>query len=112
MRIETTNESIETLTNRVRFQSLDLQPDFQRGDVWSVAKQQRLVDTILRRWHVPPLHVIRAGKNFQEVLDGQQRLSAILAFLDDLIPIDGEIEPYDAEVAALHNYRFSDLPPD
>jgi hypothetical protein len=30
--------------------SLDLQPDFQRGSVWSRPKQRLLIDSILRSW--------------------------------------------------------------
>ncbi|WP_338082175.1 GmrSD restriction endonuclease domain-containing protein [Aeromonas sobria] len=45
-----------------------------------------------------------------EVLDGQQRLSAIVEFLENEIPIDGNIEPYDESIQKLHGLRFNQLP--
>jgi uncharacterized protein with ParB-like and HNH nuclease domain len=66
---------IETIVGRIKSGELDLQPDFQRGEVWPDSKKRRLIDTILREWHVPPIHVVEnSGSYTQEVLDGQQRL--------------------------------------
>lgn len=65
----------------------DLQPDFQREKVWSLDKEQKLIDTILKRWDIPKIYLnIIDGENF-EVIDGQQRLSAIFKFYSNELPL-------------------------
>ncbi len=48
MRCSTSNIQLETIISRIQNGTLNLQPDFQRGEVWSIAKQKKLIDTILR----------------------------------------------------------------
>ncbi|CAL60893.1 Hypothetical protein HEAR0699 [Herminiimonas arsenicoxydans] len=110
MRLIPSDPDIATIARRIRDGDLDLQPNFQRGEVWTTSKKQKLVDSILREWHVPPVHVIQGvagGKD--EVLDGQQRLAAIRDFLDDKLKISGTIEPFDEEIVHLDGLRFADL---
>lgn len=101
---------IETLCKRIEDGLIDLQPDFQRGEVWSVKKKQRLIDTLLRGWIVPPVLLVRSDKGPLQVLDGQQRLAAIRDFKKDLFVVDGRIEPLKPHIKSLHGKRFSELP--
>lgn len=69
-------------------QQLKLNPEFQRGNVWPAAARTYLVDTILRRLPVPKIYVrtrvdLQTKRSFREVVDGQQRLRAILDFGND-----------------------------
>jgi hypothetical protein len=95
---------------RVERGIIDLQPDFQRGEVWSTPKKQRLIDTILRQWHVPPIHLVAKGGGSFDVLDGQQRLTAIRDFLGGVFAVDGFIEPIATELEPLDGLRFAQLP--
>lgn len=67
--------------------TLELSPDFQRGSVWSRAAKAHLIDTILMGYPIPPVHirVVNRGRTgpAREIIDGQQRLTAILEFVDD-----------------------------
>lgn len=110
MKCSTSTIELETVISRIYKGTLNLQPDFQRGEVWSISKQKKLIDTILRRWKIPPIHVITSGEAFDEVLDGQQRLVAIRDFCNGRFPIDGTIEPYDESINNLNGYYFDDLP--
>lgn len=112
MRFQTADPDIATIIRRIQKETIDLQPDFQRGEVWSVAKKQRLIDSILRRWHVPPIHLVAKGGGRFDVLDGQQRLTSIRDFMNGLFPVDGAIEPIVPEFAQLNGLRFSQLPPE
>lgn len=67
---------------------LKLDPEFQRGDVWSPAAKSFLIDTILRGLPIPKVYLrtsvdVTSKKSLREVVDGQQRLRAILDFADD-----------------------------
>jgi hypothetical protein len=68
--------------------ALILNPDFQRGDVWSPAAKTFLIDTILRKLPIPKVYLrtqidVVTKKSIREVVDGQQRLRAILSFAED-----------------------------
>ena len=65
-------------------------PDYQRtGEVWSRKQQQLLIDSILNGFMIPAITLIEddhtPGK--YAVLDGQQRLSAIIKYMDNVYPI-------------------------
>jgi hypothetical protein len=113
MRFFPSEPDIATVFNRIKDEDYDLQPDFQRGEVWPLSKQQRLIDTILRGWVVPPILLIsNPDPGPQQVLDGQQRLASIRDFKENLFKIDGNIAPIDPLIQSLHGFRFRDLPPD
>ncbi|MEH0934189.1 DUF262 domain-containing protein [Micromonospora psammae] len=110
MRFQTSDPDIATIFRRIERNTIDLQPDFQRGEVWSTAKKQKLIDTILRRWHVPPIHLVAKGEGKFDVLDGQQRLTAIRDFMQGIFTVDGFIEPIVPDLAELDGLRFAQLP--
>lgn len=111
MKINAKDPDISSIYHRIKRGSIDLRPDFQRDMVWNKAKKQGLIDTILRDWKFPPVFfVVTSNDEMMEVLDGQQRLSAIVEFLEDEFTIDGGIEPYDEEIQKLNGLRFSQLP--
>ncbi|HHQ4924896.1 TPA: DUF262 domain-containing protein [Aeromonas veronii] len=89
---------------------IDLRPDFQRGEVWTSTKKKLLIDSILREWHVPPIHLVTLSDGTYEVLDGQQRLTAIKQFVENRYSIDGYIDPIDDDIVALNNLKYSNLP--
>ncbi len=111
MRFVPAEPDIATVFRRISEGDIDLQPDFQRGEVWPIAKKQRLIDSILRGWVVPPVLLISGGHGHpQQVLDGQQRLASIRDFMLNEFSIDGRIEPLDKSIEALHGLRFNSLP--
>lgn len=110
MKITRSTSTISGLIDAIEDGSIEMQPDYQRGYVWNRDKKQKLIDTILRDWTIPPIHMIELAVNHYEVLDGQQRLRSIEDFVKDKFPIDGEIKPYDKKVHAYHGLYFSHLP--
>ena len=110
MRLDKSDLQLETIVSRIEAGELDLQPDFQRGEIWDTKRRQRLVDTILREWYVPAIHIVVDSDGEEVVLDGQQRLAAVRDFFADRVKIDGTIEPHDELVASLHGLKYSKLP--
>ena len=71
-----------------REKKLKLNPDFQRGSVWTPAARTFLIDTILRGFPIPKIYLRTAvdtdtKQSYREVVDGQQRLRAIIDFAND-----------------------------
>ncbi|STY67936.1 DUF262 domain-containing protein [Micrococcus luteus] len=112
MQLLRSDPEIDSLYRRVKSGKLNLQPEFQRGEVWTIARQQRLVDSVLREWYIPPIHVVVNNANEEMVLDGQQRLSSVVAFMDDEFPVNGLIDPLDDAIKQLGGLKFSELPED
>lgn len=112
MRFISQDPDIETIQRRIEDADYDLQPDFQRGEVWTLQKKRRLIDSIIRGWHIPPIHLVTREDGRSDVLDGQQRLTAIRDFIDGDFPIDGNIEPVDEAIRTLNGLRYAQLPKD
>jgi uncharacterized protein DUF262 len=67
--------------------SFVLVPKFQRRGVWPAPARSFLIDTLLRGFPVPPIYLRIAQsedkkRTVREVIDGQQRLSAVLDYMD------------------------------
>jgi hypothetical protein len=67
-------------------------PDWQRQEVWTKSKKQNLIDSILQKWKLPKFYFLKQSDNPEsyEVVDGQQRLTAILEFFDNELPLSEE----------------------
>lgn len=88
---------------------LDLNPDFQRRDVWTTSAKAYLADTIVRGKPFPKIILMQEykdGKLLRVVVDGQQRLRAIFDFINDGLRIS---RAHNKDFA---NLTFSQLPPD
>lgn len=63
---------------------LNLSPDFQRRSVWPQKAKSYLIDTVIRGKPIPKILItqeLEARRNIRVVVDGQQRLRAILEFI-------------------------------
>ncbi|QUG91684.1 DUF262 domain-containing protein [Pseudomonas putida] len=89
--------------------TLLLQPDYQRREVWGDAARVMLIDSILNDIPMPKIFVsktIKDMRTYRSVIDGQQRISTILSFLDDGFRLEDPYKgPYDG-------MTFSELPQD
>lgn len=111
MKLSQWEPDLASVVKRIDNLDIDLQPDFQRQEVWSLAKKKRLIDTVLREWSIPAVHLVVTKDDRMEVLDGQQRLAAIRDFAHDGFTIDGSIPPLDERVLRLDGLRYSELDP-
>lgn len=67
---------------------LEISPKFQRRTVWSPQAKSYLIDTILKDKPLPKIFIRattdpKTKKTVREIVDGQQRMRAILAFVKD-----------------------------
>lgn len=61
---------------------LNLTPSYQRGDVWRMGDRQALIESVVRGIPLPSIILLRTGPDTpHEVVDGKQRLTAILRFV-------------------------------
>ncbi|GAB3263564.1 DUF262 domain-containing protein [Alteromonas gracilis] len=109
MKLEHWEPDIDAILRRIAQGEIDLQPNFQRGLVWNQSKQQRLIDTVLRDWSIPPVHLVVTQDEKMLVLDGQQRLSAIRNFTAGKFTV-GYFLPDDPAIASYAGLHYEDLP--
>ena len=88
---------------------LILSPNFQRRKVWKPQGKSYLIDTIVRGMPIPPIFMReivhpRERRTVREVVDGQQRLSAILDFIDGKFTV---LPVHNSEIA---RKKYDDLP--
>lgn len=62
-------------------------PEWQRGEVWDPSRKQQLIDSILRGWKLPKFYFVKLDDDDYEVVDGQQRLTAIYEFFSNELPL-------------------------
>ena len=101
-------------------EGLDLCPDFQRGHVWTLQQQTEFVEYILRggkTWEI----LLNAKGGYSGIcenfvcVDGLQRLTSLLLFLDDKLAIFGghnrsQIEGIDILLKELYlTFRINEL---
>jgi len=82
----------DILKNRDRFKI----PEWQRDKVWDTSRQQLLIDTILRNWKLPKFYFAINSEDPEDliVVDGQQRLSTILDFVDGQFSLSRATDHY------------------
>lgn len=108
-----------TLQEMAEDYKLELNPDFQRGRVWSEAQQISYVEFLLRGgatarviyFNSPAFSGGTARGDLDDTIlcvDGLQRLTAILAFLRNQIRVFGYFyNEYDDELTQDHTLRFN-----
>lgn len=83
----------------------NLRPEYQRRLRWDERKKSQLIESFIMNVPVPSVFLFEPKLGEFEVMDGQQRLSAIVDFLQNRFELEGlKVWP------SLNGRRFSDLP--
>jgi hypothetical protein len=85
---------------------LNIRPEYQRRLVWDNVKKSRLIESLIMNVPVPPVFLYEEDLSSYEVMDGQQRLNAILEFYSNRLKLSG-LEEWDS----LNGRTYADLPP-
>ena len=86
--------------------SMEVSPYYQRRARWDTSRKSRLIESFLVNIPVPPIFLYENDFATYEVMDGQQRVSAILEYFENDFALRGlEI------LKTLSGKRFRDLPP-
>lgn len=107
MHWDSTKYSIKDILDFEEKRGLELRPDFQRRSVWTQAAKIMLIDSILQNIPMPKFYVHikknSKGKEIKSIIDGQQRIRAILEFIANEFILS---EPYKGEYI---NYSYKDF---
>jgi uncharacterized protein with ParB-like and HNH nuclease domain len=107
IRVETKPSTIDLLLQRIKFNEIDLAPDFQRkAGIWKESAQSRLIESLLIRVPLPAFYMDATNEERWLVVDGLQRLTALKRFcLDKSLSLTG------LEFLSQHHKKtYDDLP--
>ncbi|GGK73323.1 DUF262 domain-containing protein [Streptomyces flaveus] len=81
IRVTTNQFSLRNILDMIDEGSLELAPDFQRGQVWKIDQKSRLVESVLLQIPLPAFYFAEDSDGAFRVVDGLQRLSTLHAFV-------------------------------
>lgn len=97
-------EYVDRLVKKFDLKELNLNPDFQRNEVWKDKQKSRLIESILIKIPIPSFYIDARDESNWIVIDGLQRLSTIIRYIKDEYPLK------DLEfLQELHGKKFSQL---
>jgi hypothetical protein len=85
---------------------INLHPEYQRRLVWDPKKRSLFIESLLMNLPVPPVFLFEVDYSRYEVIDGQQRLSAIADYYENRFKLSG-LEKW----PGLNGKTYGDLPP-
>ncbi|WP_169053534.1 DUF262 domain-containing protein [Alteraurantiacibacter aquimixticola] len=106
--------TIETLYSQIGKQ-IDLDPDFQRRNVWSAKAKSRFIESLMLGIPIPQILLSSkpGSKSSFLVLDGKQRLLTIKEFIDGRLPNGRHFRLKDLRVLTdLEGKKWDDLKDD
>lgn len=111
MKVEEGKYSIAELVDWYRRRDLVVNKEYQRGGgLWPTPAKSYFIDTILREFPFPKVYFhervdMSTKRPRREIVDGQQRISTIVEFVDDQFALG-------TNAGDLQGKRFSDLTPE
>ncbi|MGW7208689.1 DUF262 domain-containing protein [Streptomyces sp. NPDC054837] len=97
---------------------IEMDPVYQRqGGIWSVDKQQLLIDSLINGFDVPKIYfhefvsrrTIDGTRMRYAIIDGKQRLQAIWEFLDNNFPLADDFKYFEDSDVDARNLTYSEL---
>lgn len=79
--IDTRYVTMETILRRLEQNTIQLNPDFQRHEVWDNVRKSQLIESLMLKIPIPMFYVSSDEKGNWSVVDGLQRLSTFRDFI-------------------------------
>ena len=105
VKIRQLNPTLSLIFDRLSFEEIELQPDFQRKDrIWPNDKKSKLIESILMGLPLPVFYFAEKNNGDWVVVDGLQRITTIFDYMSGLFNL--------AKLEVLENFNgqyFRDL---
>lgn len=86
--------TVEELVELSKAGVAKVNPEYQRGEVWNLDQQKRLVDSVMRGYKLPVIYlhyknreVAGMRQESYDIIDGQQRITALHRFAEGAFPL-------------------------
>lgn len=64
-------------------QELQLDPEYQRNEVWTLPQKRELIESLLIGIPIPVIYIFENEKGIKQLVDGRQRISTIISFMNN-----------------------------
>lgn len=103
--------SFGELLNLHNDKEIVIRPEYQRLFRWSNEQRSRLIESIILGLPIPPIFLIEGENGVLELIDGLQRTSSVLQFLDHAAIGEPELVLIGCDIIPeLNEKRFQDIP--
>jgi len=103
--------SFGELLNLHNAHEIVIRPEYQRLFRWSNEQRSRLIESIILGLPIPPIFLIEDNDGILELIDGLQRTSSVLQFLDHAAINEPELVLIGCDIIQnLNGKRFIDIP--
>ena len=95
------SESIQRIYNFYRNEWFVVNRRYQRKLIWSIDEKRALIDSIIKTYPIPLIllsEIKQNKKDAYELIDGMQRLNAIVSFIENEFDLDGRYFDLDTMV--------------
>ncbi|MCM3718129.1 GmrSD restriction endonuclease domain-containing protein [Fictibacillus phosphorivorans] len=90
---------------------LELQPEYQRNFVMDSARASKLIESVLLDVPIPVIYLAEENDSVYSVIDGQQRLTTFISFLEGKLPDGKDFNLTGLKVLKEYNRKqYIDLP--
>jgi hypothetical protein len=90
IKISTERKTIDLIVRRIHFGEIDLSPEsLRRARLWTSQRKSQLIESLLLKIPIPVFYVAADHKDEWTVVDGLQRLTTILDFVEGKFELDG-----------------------
>lgn len=104
---------VDSMYKRYLRGRLNVQPGFQRQFVWDKIKSSRLIESALLDIPIPIIYLSEEKDGKDNVIDGQQRLTAFFSFIDGKFPDSSDFKLSGLNVfTELNGKKFNELSED
>jgi hypothetical protein len=83
IRVDTRSMTIDSILRKIKFNEIELHPEFQRQVVWNNIAKSRLIESILIRMPIPIFYIDATNEEKWLIIDGLQRLTSLKEFILD-----------------------------
>ncbi len=90
IRIDNNQYSVFEMNRKYNKRTIDLASDFQRLDVWSFKQRSELIESVLMGLPIPVFYFNEGQNGELLVVDGRQRLTSFIKFLNNEFELTGE----------------------
>ncbi len=105
--------SIQEMYQKFKSKKLELNPNYQRNVVWGLDKKTSFIESLFMGILIPPIYVVEIpgetilDGNTYEIVDGKQRLSTIISFLENKIKLQKRYLEYYGDIFV--DKKFNDI---
>lgn len=102
--------SISEIYQKIKSKKLILDPIYQREVIWDTSKKTAFIESLYMGIMIPPIYVVEIpgedmlSENSYEVVDGKQRLTAIIQFITGQLKLETKSLEYFADIFAYKTF--------